>query len=425
MQLAVKAENRAQETVTLREAPTIDKRGMYGAVIVAGLGYFVDTYDLALFSVLRVQSLRDLGYSAQEILEKGTLLLNVQMIGMLLGGFFWGSLSDRFGRMKILYASIAVYSLATFATAYVASFEGYALWRFIAGLGMAGEIGVGITLVSELLPQGSRGIGTTLVASLGILGVAVVGVVAEYFTWRTNYIIGGLLGFLLLTLRMSTHESPLFKSCAGRSEVKRGRLRDIFLRPDCALRYVACIAVGLPIWFVISILVTLGPEVSAALGVTEPVKVSTLFAIGATACTVGDLIAGLLSQWVRSRKRAIGVFLLISTIGCTMLLMLPLRTAAQYYAMVSTLYFFIGYWCVLITTSAEQFGTNVRATAATSIPNVIRGTTVPITLAFLGLGSVMGAYGALIIIALVTFALAFLGLSFLRESFSQDMEFTE
>jgi MFS family permease len=271
------------------------------AVLVATLGYFVDIYDLILFSVVRESSLTDLGYGTQERLRYGVLLLDLQMVGMLLGGLLWGILADRRGRLSILFASIVTYSVANFANGLVQSVYGYALWRFIAGIGLAGELGAGVTLVVELMPAALRGWGTTLIATVGILGAVVASLIGEVFPWRTAYFIGGGMGIALLLLRIGVGESGLFTQLKAQAHVPMGDFFQLFRKRSRFLRYLYAILAGVPIWYVIGILVTFAPDLFREAGLAE-VKASQAVMYAYIGLSVGDLGAGVLSQVLRSRE---------------------------------------------------------------------------------------------------------------------------
>ena len=177
----------------MREVSGATRRAVSLAVLVAALGYFVDIYDLILFGAVRGPSLQALGFSPADVQDKGILLLQLQMGGMLVGGILWGIIGDRRGRLSVLFGSIILYSIANLVNGTVDTLTGYAICRVIAGIGLAGELGAGITLVSELMDKERRGLGTTIVAATGILGGVVAGIVGgavpgiPAVDWRTAY----------------------------------------------------------------------------------------------------------------------------------------------------------------------------------------------------------------------------------------------
>ncbi|MBC7891685.1 MAG: MFS transporter, partial [Sphingobacteriaceae bacterium] len=365
-------------------------------VLVAALGYLVDMYDLFLFSVVRVPSLKALGVSGEGLLQNGILLLNLQMAGMLVGGVFWGILGDKRGRLSVLFGSILIYSLANLANGLVTTVEQYAVLRFIAGLGLAGELGAGITLVTEILPTKIRGYGTTLVATMGVLGAILAYFVADIFEWRISYFIGGGLGLALLVLRFNVFESGLFTKLKT-STVQRGNVALLFSSGSRSRRYVQCILVGLPIWFVVGILVTFSPEFGLALGLTEPVVAGKAVMLAFSGQVAGDLASGFLSQVLGSRKKVIGLFIGLSAVFVGVYLLVPLRDTALFYAVCVCLGFANGYWTLFVTIAAELFGTNLRATVATTVPNFVRGAVIPLTALFGLLRPHFGlVYGALL-----------------------------
>lgn len=396
------------------------------AVIVATLGYFVDVYDLILFSVLRQKSLSDLGYGPKEIEDYGILLINLQMIGMLIGGLLWGILGDKRGRLSVLFGSIITYSVANILNGLVWSVYGYAVWRFIAGIGLAGELGAGITLVSELMPARSRGWGTTIIATVGILGAVAASLVGDLFPWRTAYFIGGGMGIALLFLRIGVGESILFRALLEKSHVKMGDFGLIFQSRERFWRYVWPILSGVPIWYVVGVLVTFSPELFAA-RVDGQVQAGQSILYAYIGLAVGDLIAGLLSQAWRSRKRPVLVWLSVGAMLSILYNLLPLQTPQAVYAFCVGLGFFSGYWAVLLTGAAEQFGTNIRATVATSIPNWIRGSLVMSTLLWDGFKDGLGLSGhiAALLAGVVVYGVAIISALRLRETYGASLDFVE
>lgn len=410
------------KTPNFRSAPD---RALRMAILVAALGYFVDVFDLVLFSIFRVESLRAIGVPDEHLLDQGVYLLNCQMLGLLAGGVLWGVWGDKRGRLEVLFGSILLYSLANIANAFVTNVPQYALLRLLAGIGLAGEIGAGITLVSELMPREKRGYGTTIVASVGVSGALGAALVAEMFTWRTAYLIGGVMGLALLALRVSVAESRLFNCCKAAPGVRKGDLRLLLGSWSRLRRYAACILIGSPIWFVVGILVTFSPEIGAALDIEEPLKVGRAVMFYTVGITIGDVASGLLSQYFRSRRAVLGGFLAGAVVLSFQLLTSRGTSAESYYLTLLPLGFCIGYWAVLITTAAEQFGTNLRATVATTVPNFVRGTTVLMTLAFNGLKPVAGVAASAEIVGIFVFAFAAVSVWSLRETFGVDLDFYE
>ncbi|WP_192822656.1 MFS transporter [Rufibacter sp. LB8] len=395
------------------------------AVIVAALGYFVDIYDLVLFSIVRIASLKELGITdPARLLEDGVRLINMQMLGMLLGGIFWGVLGDKKGRISVLFGSIFLYSAANIANGFVTDIEMYAWLRFIAGVGLAGELGAGITLVSEVLPKEKRGYGTTIVASVGISGAILAGVIGEYFHWRTAYFVGGGLGLLLLLLRIGVYESGMFAR-TQHAQVTRGNFLSLFTNGPRFLKYLKCILIGVPIWFVVGVLITFSPEFAQALGV--PVAISVAKAIGFSyfGLSLGDVASGLLSQKLKSRKRAVLVSLFL--LGCVIALYLLAHgaSATYFYALCVALGFCSGYWAVFVTIAAEQFGTNIRATVTTTVPNFVRGAVIPLTLSFSAFKGEFGLLPTAGVLGAVALAIALVAILTLPESFGKELDYLE
>ncbi len=393
-------------------------------VIVAALGYLVDMYDLFLFSVVRVPSLKALGVDADHLLPEGVFLLNMQLAGLLIGGVVWGILGDKKGRLSVLFGSILLYSLANIANGMVASMPQYAALRFIAGVGLAGELGAGITLVAEILPKHLRGYGSVLVATLGVLGGVLAYFIADLFEWRMSYYVGGGLGLLLLILRINVFESGLYVQLKEK-KVDRGNIMKLFNNKARFTKYVLAILVGVPLWFVVGILITFSPEFGAQLGLSEPIIAGKAIMLAFSGQVFGDIVSGLLSQWLQSRKKAIRIFMLLSFSVMLVYLLAPIQNTTQLYILCALLGFCNGYWTLFIILAAELFGTNLRATVATSVPNFVRGTAIILTSLFVMLKPSLGVtYGALAIGAGIV-AISLISLHFLDETFSKEMDYVE
>lgn len=393
-------------------------------VIVAALGYFVDIYDLLLFSIVRIPSLRGLGVPDAELFDQGEFLLRVQMGGLLVGGIIWGIMGDKRGRLSVLFGSILLYSLANIANGFVTSVDQYAWLRFVAGIGLAGELGAGITLVSEVLPTRLRGYGTTLVASVGLLGAVLANVIAKHFDWQVAYFIGGGLGLLLLLARVSVFESGMFLTLKQQT-VDRGNFISLFTSFDRFKRFMNCILIGLPIWFTIGILITFSPEFSKEIGVLNPIVAGDAVMFSYLGLVGGDMSSGLLSQWFRSRKKIVFVFILL-TLGFVLLYLYPpFATNTFFYFTCFCLGFGVGYWALFVTIAAEQFGTNLRSTVATTVPNFIRGTVVPLTFAFKLLRDDTGIIIGALIVGVATILIALVALRSLQETFGRELNFVE
>ncbi len=393
-------------------------------VLVAALGYMVDMYDLFLFSIVRVPSLASLGLSQERIMEDGMLLLNLQMAGMLIGGIVWGIMGDKRGRLSVLFGSILIYSLANIGNGFVNSVTSYAVLRFIAGFGLAGELGAGITLVSEILPARIRGYGATLVATMGVLGALLAYLVSYYFDWRISYFIGGGLGLILMVMRFRVFESGIFVQLKAQN-VKRGSLGMLFKNRKRFLKYVHGIIIGTPIWFVVGILITFSPEFGLALGIDKPINAGKAVMLAFSGQVAGNLISGFLSQRLQSRRKAMLVFILLSLSLVLVFLLAPVQSSTMLYLICACLGFSSGYWTLFITVAAELFGSNLRATVATTIPNFVRATVIPLTALFALLKGYTGIiYGALIV-GVLAYVLALVSLYFLEETFTKEMDYTE
>jgi len=397
------------------------------AVIIAALGYFVDIYDLLLFGFVRVKSLESLGLSGQALTDVGISLFNWQMIGMLIGGVFWGILGDKRGRVSVLYFSIALYSISNIANGFISTPAEYAFCRFFAGIGLAGELGAGITLVSEILPKEKRGYGTMLVASIGLSGALLAWVVSSNFSWQNCYFIGGGLGIALLVFRISVSESGIFKEVKSNQNISRGNFLSLFTQRERFVRFMRCMLIGSPTWFVVGILVTLAPEFAAVKGL-EGVTGGNAIAACYTGLILGDILAGVLSQYLKSRLKVMWIFLVADLFAVLYYLTSDFSSPAMMYFAHFLLGISAGFWVIFVTIAAEQFGTNLRATVATSVPNFARGMLVPISMSFKYLKD-PGATGSVItaayIVGAVCIGIAFLSLWRMKETFHKDLDYVE
>lgn len=408
-----------------RQTTSLYRSLLHPNVLVAALGYMVDTYDLLLFSIIRRPSLEALGYSGADLVEQGILLLNVQMIGMMLGGLLWGVLGDKKGRLSVLFGSILLYSLANLANAWVQSIEAYAVLRFLAGFGLAGELGAAITLVSEVLPREYRGYATALIAASGTVGVTLAALVGELLDWQAAYIIGGCLGLALLFTRIRIVDSHVFASLAqAELHVVRGNLF-MMLEPHRLRRLMACVFSGAPLWLTAGILIPFAPEITSDLGVSAEVKAAYMTIASNIGMLFGDLASSALSQYFKSRKKVI-VGLIVSTSVCTFAY-LSIRNASPstYYLLMFAIGWSVGFWAVLLTATAEQFGTNLRVTATTNVPNLVRTLVIPMSLAIASMQPSLGMRNAALIVAVCVLLLASLAAMSLEETFGRDLNFIE
>jgi MFS transporter, putative metabolite:H+ symporter len=393
-------------------------------VLVASLGYFVDIFDLILFSVLRIKSLKDFGLDDAQIKIVGENLLSHQMWGMLVGGILWGILGDKRGRMWVLFGSIILYSLGNIANGFVQTVWQYELARFISGIGLAGELGAGITLVSEIMSKEKRGFGTTIVATVGVLGAVLAYFISTVFDWRTCYFIGGGMGLALLLLRVGVSDSGMFSQVKG-STTKRGEFHRLLLEPKLLFRFVASSLVGVTAWFMIGILVTFSKEFAVKFGLTEVPNVG----LGVMWCyvglTLGDLTSGLLSQLLKSRRKVLILFHSMSFLTMGFYISTTGGTLDMLYFKMALIGFSGGFWAVFVSTSAEQFGTNLRATVATSAPNITRGLFPLILLSFRGLETQLGMITAAWILCAILPSIAIVAVWYLPETFGKDLDYTE
>ncbi|MDI5897256.1 MFS transporter [Flavobacterium yafengii] len=417
-------------TKTLSSETEKPVRILNAAVIVAALGYFVDIYDLLLFGIVRTDSLKDLGITGDAIRNQGEFLISMQMFGMLFGGILWGILGDKKGRISVLFGSILIYSVANIANGMVTTVDGYAFWRLIAGIGLAGELGAGITLVTESLPKEKRGYGTMIVASVGVSGAVVAYLVYQIFQdWRLCYYAGGVLGLLLLFLRISISESGMFRK-VQESDEKKGDFLSLFTDKKRFSKYIQCILIGIPLWFLVGVLITFSPEFAKALGVQgfETIAAGKAIAWCYGGLVFGDIASGLLSQWLKSRKKVMYLFLTFNLIMVFMFLNAFGISASTFYLLCFIMGFSVGYWVLFVTIAAEQFGTNIRATVTTTVPNFVRGS-LPLIIIIYGFfrdtvfeGDILKS--AMIVGTLLS-VISILALWKLKETFHTDLNYSE
>jgi MFS family permease len=408
----------ASPPATLRSALTL-------TVVVGALGYFVDIFDLLLFPIVRQPSLLAIGVPEARLLDVGAALLQWQMWGMLIGGIFWGVLGDKKGRRSVLFGSIALYSAANILNAFVDHYGQYAALRFLAGFGLAGELGAAITLVSETLSKEARAYGTMIVATVGVSGAVVGGLVARLLDWQTAYIVGGVLGLFLLLLRIGVGESGMFDAVRSNDAVERGNFFQLFTSGERFARYVRCILIGTPLWYGVGILITFAPEFAPHLGVRGEIDSAVSVALCYAGLTLGDFSSGFLSQRLASRKKVVGLYIGLTTICIVLYCTVEGLSSTAFYGLCAVLGFALGYWAVFVTVASEQFGTNLRATVTTTVPNFVRGSLVPIAALFNLAREHMAITHAALAVGLGTVALAALALVGMRETHGRDLDFVE
>ncbi|MFO0547665.1 MAG: MFS transporter [Polyangiaceae bacterium] len=402
-----------------------DRKSIAAAVIVAALGYFVDIYDLILFSVVGRNSLKELGVPAGEVEARFASLLDTQMLGMLSGGLLWGILGDRRGRLSVLFGSILLYSIANLVNGWLPYPAAYPALRFLAGVGLAGELGAGITLVSEIMNRTSRGWGTTIVAGIGVMGAIAAAIIDRNFHWRTAYYIGGGMGLTLLALRLGVRESGMFKSVKANTAVSRGNFLQLFTSAGRFKRYLCLILSGIPIWYVVGILVSRSPKIAKDMGLAGAVVPGTAVMMCYTGLAIGDLASGFTSQLLKSRRFAVLLFVALTATSIGGYFLLGRTSLFAFYAMCLSLGIGAGYWAVFVTMASEQFGTNIRSTVTTTAPNFVRGSLVLVSAAFGALEPRLGPWKAAAVVGAVTVSAAVVAILVLDESYGKDLDFVE
>jgi predicted MFS family arabinose efflux permease len=394
-------------------------------ILVASLGYFVDIYDLIVFNVVKYDSLMALDFSGEDLKRNEIYLFNLQMSGMLIGGILWGILGDKKGRVSVLFGSIFLYSIANIANAFVTNINQYAVMRLIAGIGLAGELGAGVTLVAENMHKDKRGYGTMIIVTFGALGAVVASLVGKSFGWQNTYIVGGCMGLALLLLRAGAYESGMYATLKNNSHIKKGNFIGIFTKSRSLIKYLACIGIGLPIWFTIGVLINLSNRFGESLGLGNAVNVADSVMFAYIGLSVGDLASGLISQLLKSRKKVVIGYLFLSTI-LLLVYLFNANVSVTYFKVMSFLLgFATGYWAIFVTIASEQFGTNIRSTVTNTVPNFVRGAVVPITLSFQALLPSFGVTFAALIVGTFCLVIALISIIYVQESFSKDLNYYE
>lgn len=400
-------------------------KGSYWIIVIAALGYFVDIYDLILFNVVKEPSLKAMGLAEADYKNYEITLFNWQMFGMFIGGLVWGILGDKKGRISVLFGSILLYSLANIANGMVQTINQYVICRLVAGIGLAGELGAGITLVSETMHKDKRGIGTMIIVSFGALGAVAAGFVGKMFAWDTAYFIGGGLGLALLALRAGAFESGMYNNLKQETHVKRGDFFMLFKNKKRAFLYLQCILIGVPIWFMIGVLINLSPRFITIEGVETKVMLAEAVMFTYIGLSAGDVVSGLLSQYLKSRKKVIFMYLFMS-VGLVAYYLNETHPSLNMFRLNCFLLGMgTGYWALFVQVAAENFGTNIRSTVTNTVPNFVRGSVVPITLGFKALAESTDPVNAAIIVGAICLAVAMIALTFMKETFSKDLNYHE
>lgn len=393
-------------------------------VLVGALGYFVDIYDLLLFTLVGEKSLLSLGVAGEAVNNYKVSILNYQMIGLMIGGIIWGVLGDRIGRMKVLFGSILIYSLGNIANGFIENVDQYNWLRFVTGIGLAGELGAGITLVSEVLHKDKRGIGTSLVAGVGLTGCVVAYFISRELEWRSCYFIGGGLGLMLLLLRVGVLESGMFHSMKDES-ISKGNFFMFFTNFKRFKKYLLCILIGLPTWFVIGILVNLSNKFAKEMNVVGTVESAKAIMLAYVAIAIGDIAIGFLSQYLRSRKKALFIFYGLTIASLIWYFNLQNATSTEVYIVCFALGFSTGFWAIFVTIGAESFGTNLRATAATTVPNMVRGSLPLISILFAAMAPSLGSLKSAMVTGSIVMAITLVCAYFIEETFGKDLNYYE
>ena len=393
-------------------------------VLVAALGYFVDIYDLLLFGMIRSSSLKSLGLTGDRAVQTGLDIMSIQMYGLLAGGIIWGIMGDKKGRLSVLFGSIILYSVANIANGLVQTVAQYDVCRFFAGVGLAGELGAGITLVSELISKEKRGIATSLVAGIGLTGAIVAYFISQAFDWRVCFYIGGVLGMLLLLLRIRVFESGMYKQIQ-KANIQKGNFLMFFTNARRFKTYLLAILIGLPTWYVIGLLIQVSDKFGKEFGITEAIVPGKGVMYAYIAISIADVLVGFVSQVLKSRKKALYIFYAITIAGIILYFRQQNGTAADMYLICALMGFGTGFWALFVTMAAEHFGTNLRATAATTVPNMVRGSLPLIIILFKSLQPHFTFTEAGSVTGIIVMSISTIAVFLTRETFGKDLNFIE
>ena len=402
----------------------IPQKAIVLAIVVSAMGFFVDLYDIMALAAIGETSLRSINVAEASIKSELNFLQSMQMFGMLIGGFLWGMVGDKYGRLKVLFGSIILYSAFTLLNAFVDTAGQYATCRFLAGLGLAGELGAGITLVSEQMKKHQRGLGPAIIAGFGVLGAIVAVIIGKNYDWKTVYIVGGTLGFMLLILRIGVVESGLFK-ISKHSKASKGNFLIILKNKSHLKKFFCILLAGIPGWFVNGVMMQFSNYISKSMGMNPLPDKGTVIIYFFIALSLGDVLGGLVSQWLKSRKKSIYIFLNIHLLMLILFFTVAKNSALLYYIIFAGLGLSVGFVIQLFTLAAENFGTNIRTLVTSSGLNLVRGWVIP----FGALFTLMtGSYNivewkAAAVIAFSVCIVAMLALSQLDETFHNDLEF--
>ena len=403
----------------------LNQNKLYLAIIVSALGYFVDVFDIILFAVVRIPSLQALGLAQDEITSTGILLMNAQLVGMLLGGICWGIIGDKLGRLSVLFGSILLYSTANLLNAYVGNIEQYAVLRLLAGFGLAGEFGAGITLVSEIMIEKTRGFGITLITMSGALGGITAGLVGNLFPWTTAYILGGVAGFILLILRFQVIESSLFLNLKQKKEIRRGSLGLFFKTPALFKKYLKCLFVGVPFWIAFGLFATFSPEIARELKIQGNIAPGWAILFFNSGLAIGEISSGILSQWIGSRKKVAMGYLIFNLVVMLQFFSISYASPLAFYFLIAALGASVGYWVIFMMMASELFGTNIRSTVTVFLPNMVRGMVVPFTLILSLLKPHFGLLRSIELFGIVGIILAIIMVFSLKETYHLNLDFVE
>jgi MFS transporter, putative metabolite:H+ symporter len=404
------------------------EKQIWFTIVVAALGYFVDIFDLQLFNIVGRDSLgkNGLNLSPEQINHfYDSVLFNFQMGGMLIGGLVWGIMGDKLGRKSILFGSILIYSLANIANGFVTDTTTYSFLRFMAGFGLAGELGAAITLIAELMTKEKRGIGTVIIVAMGSLGAVASAAISKNYSWQTAYFVGGGLGLVLLLLRFGTFESGMFQNLKNTEGVTKGDFLSLFRSKERFVKYFWCILLGTPIWFTTGVIVKFSPKIGEITGVSGTISVADAIMFAYIGLSFGDLVCGWLSQVYQNRRIVVAVSLAFSVVLSIVILYGHGMSLRTYYVACFFLGAGSGYWGLFVTIASEQFGTNLRATVTTTVPNFVRGSAILITLSYKSLEATSGAIEGATWVGIVSFGLAFVAIWQLKETFGKDLNYYE
>jgi MFS transporter, putative metabolite:H+ symporter len=390
----------------------------FSSLFLIGCGYFIDIFDLVLFSTLRISSFEELKITDPTYWT--VVFFNLQMTGILVGGIFWGKMADIKGRSWSFMGTILVFSIANIINGLTSSLTVYGICRFIAGFGLAGEMGSGIALICEKVPDEKRSLYLGFVSSLGCIGAVLSGWLGDIVYWRYLFIGSGFAGILLTLLRKNLLEPDLFRKTATLN-IPRGQWKTLFQSPPDLIRFILLIFLGIPMWYIIGILWSFSTEMTSTIGLNIFTSGQAIL-WGYVGVWMGDMLMPFVSQFLKSRIFTIQICLIMMLLGVIYLFQFQPHSLLSFQLTHIFLGFTIGYWAVYATLCGESFGTNIRALTSTSLPSLIRFSSIPMMIIY-QYGRDENELNIALGMGLTVLCISMITTYFIKDTFQKDIDF--